>query len=868
MLRHLLHKLIAVAVLAAVGTGVSVGQTLTPGDLAVVGINANNNGCTGVSAQDEISFICFRPFVTNQAIIISDCGYEFQNAGLWGENEGVIRLQYTGATTIPVGTVITLRATSNFPSLSGPGFASNNVSVLNPYPANWLIQSMNGTNSFNLNSGGDQLFFFQPNVGAAFTNPVGTHNATFTNCTLLYAFNTKTTWTSHAGLATGNTQDSALPPGSLCFSMNPTAATDFVKFTDLVAGGTFLTRTQRFWIIDIDNSANWSTLGTCAAYNAALPNYAAGYVFPITAATFQNGLWTGAKTQDWFDCRNWDDAEVPTAASNVVINQTRILDCQVGISALTPLTAQCATLQVNSNSATAPQLTINNGRQLVVSGATTINRSAAGLNMGITVGSGSFTSGSLTMQGSSAGSLNGMFRNLSALNTVQINGDVLISDGGRLDLTGGMLNLTGNFRSMDATAGVTGFSEVGSLVRFNGAGPQAIMTNGFQEEFGTLQVSKSAGDLSLSAPVLVKTKLDLINRRVFSTSTNLMSLSAAATATNASNASFVSGPVQKFGTADFTFPVGKSTYYRPASLTTITGLATDAYTTEYFLTPAPATAWVLGLFPGTLDATLDHISDCEYWQIDRSNGSPNAFVTLSWDAATSCGVTLMADLRVARYDGAVWRDRGNGGTTGNLLAGTVISSASQTAFSPWTLASVSAQNPLPIELMYFTAVPHGDVVYLEWATATELNNDRFVVERSVDGFNFQPVVSRSGAGNSASVIEYQDLDRSPLPGLSYYRLGQIDLDGTTTWSDLVPVEFNVSGARPLTVLYGTDELIAVHGFGAGVSFEVLDPLGRVVFNGTSGQAGRTPLQLTNLAHGTYVLRISSGNRAESTQFVR
>ncbi|MBK8612999.1 MAG: T9SS type A sorting domain-containing protein [Flavobacteriales bacterium] len=421
---------------------------------------------------------------------------------------------------------------------------------------------------------------------------------------------------------------------------------------------------------------------------------------------------------------------------------------------------------------------------------------------------------------------------------------------------------------MDATSGANAFLETNSLVLFTGASAQSIQTNGFQEVFSTLRVSKSGSDLSLNAPVLINTNLDLLNRRVFSTATNLMSLAAAATATNATNASFVSGPVQKFGTADFTFPIGKNTNYRPASLTTITGLATDAYTAEYIPTPTPGTAWLLPLFPGTLDATLDHISDCEYWQIDRSNGTPNAFVTLSWDAATSCGVTLMADLRVARYDGAVWRDRGNGGTTGTLLAGTVISSASQTAFSPWTLASVSAQNPLPIELMYFTAVPHGDVVNLEWATATELNNDRFIVERSVDGFNFQPVVSRSGAGNSASMIEYQDLDRSPLPGLSYYRLGQIDLDGTTTWSDLVPVEFNASGTRPLTVLYGTEELIAVHGFASGASFEVIDPLGRVVFSGTSGQAGRTPLQLSNLAHGTYVLRISSGSRSESTQFVR
>ena len=858
MLRHLLRKLIPTVALAFAGAGVSVGQTvLTPGDLAMVGVNANNS-CIA-STNDEVSFVCFKTITTNTKFIITDCGYQTQNAGLWGDNEGVVQLWYTGSAPILAGTVITIRQ-------------AGSVSVVSP-AGTWTITVISG--SFDLNSTGDQLFVFQPGpVGPFWNNPGGTNNAFFTNCTLLYAFNTKATWTpftyTGAGSCPGTgTCDSDLPPGSVCFSMAPTAASNFVKFTDLVAGGAFATRTQRQWIIDLDNSANWSTYATCALYNSGVPVYAAGYSLPITVATFTNGLWTGAKTQDWFDCRNWDDAEVPTAASNVIINQTRIQNCQVGISLLTPTTAQCATLQVTSSASTiSPQLAINSGRQLVVTGATTINRTVAGTAIGITVGNGGFTAGSLTMQGNVSGSLNGTFRNLVSTNSAQINGDVLINNGGRLDLTGGTLSLTGNFRSMDATAGVAAFSEAGSVVSFNGAGPQTILSNGFQEEFDTLRVSKSGSDLSLSAPVLVKAKLDLLNRRVFSTATNLMSLAAAATTTNASNSSFVSGPMRKFGTANFTFPVGKGTNYRPASLTTITGAATDAFTAEYFSTTAPGTPWVLGLFPGTLAATLDHISDCEYWQIDRSNGTPNAFVTLSWDAATSCGVTLMADLRVARYDGAVWRDRGNGGTTGTLLAGTAISSASQTAFGPWTLASTSGQNPLPIELMYFTAVPHGDVVNLEWATASELDNDRFVVERSVDGFNFQPVLTRSGAGNSTSVIEYQDVDRSPLPGLSYYRLGQIDLDGTTTWSDLVPVEFNASGTRPLTVLYGTDELIAVHAFGAGATFEVLDPLGRVVHGGTSGEAGRTPLQLSNLARGTYVLRLFNGNRSESTQFVR
>ncbi len=831
-------------------SGLALGQTtITPGDLAIVGINANNGGCSGVSAQDEISFICFKNITVNTVIIVTDNGYERQNAGLWGDNEGVVRFQLT-AGPITAGTVITFRC----PSAGLPA-------MVTPATSTWSVVSLNGGSTLNMNSGGDQIFFLQPGVGGTYSaGTAATNDGFFTNCTILYAFNTKNVWSSFVN----TTQDSGLPPGSLCFSMNPTAATDFVKFTDLAAGGGFLTRTQRQWIIDIDNSANWSTYANCTAYNSGSPNYAGGFTFPITGSTFQNGLWTGAKTQDWFDCRNWDDAEVPNAASNVIINQTKLQDCVVGINGTTPLTAQCATLSVSSNNAAQPILTIDNGRQLVVSGGASVVRTINATPMGILVTNGSFTAGALTMVGSAGAAQNAYFRSNSAANQVQINGDVLISSGGMLHLINGTMNLTGNFRSMDALATSTPFYELNSVVTFNGSGPQSIITTGFEEFFGTLRVNKSAGDLTLSAPITVNVNLDLLQGRVFSTTTNLLTVGLLGTSTNASNSSFVSGPVMKEGSAAFTFPIGKNSNYRPASLTPVAGLGNDAFRAEYFPATAPNTPAVL--FGPTLAPTLDHISECEYWQIDRTFGSTSAFVTLSWDAATSCGVTLLPDLRVARWNGSLWEDQGNGGTTGNLLSGTVTTTGAQPNFSPWTLASVSAENPLPIELMYFVARPEGAQVKLEWATASERDNAHFTVERSADGLVFENVLQRPGAGNSSSVITYDDLDRAPLPGVSYYRLRQTDSNGESTVSPVVAVTFEGWHGAPV-VLYGTDGLTVVHDARAGASFDVLDLMGRLITGGTIVQQGRLDLPLDGLAAGTYVLRLRDGERVQSVQFV-
>lgn len=100
-------------------------------------------------------------------------------------------------------------------------------------------------------------------------------------------------------------------------------------------------------------------------------------------------------------------------------------------------------------------------------------------------------------------------------------------------------------------------------------------------------------------------------------------------------------------------------------------------------------------------------------------------------------------------------------------------------------------NPsLPIELIYFEAHINGDKVVISWATATEINNDYFVIEKTINGFDFTEVIITDGAGNSNSTITYFEVDFSPWAGVSYYRLKQVDFDGTFSYSPLVAIDFN------------------------------------------------------------------------------
>ncbi|MCT4580542.1 MAG: T9SS type A sorting domain-containing protein [Flavobacteriales bacterium] len=93
----------------------------------------------------------------------------------------------------------------------------------------------------------------------------------------------------------------------------------------------------------------------------------------------------------------------------------------------------------------------------------------------------------------------------------------------------------------------------------------------------------------------------------------------------------------------------------------------------------------------------------------------------------------------------------------------------------------STGGPLPILLQSFDAeLIKESLVELKWVTSTELNNSHFIVERSQDGYDWEEVAKVLAEGNSVTNIDYVAYDNNPLYGVSYYRLKQVDFDGTLT----------------------------------------------------------------------------------------
>ena len=182
--------------------------------------------------------------------------------------------------------------------------------------------------------------------------------------------------------------------------------------------------------------------------------------------------------------------------------------------------------------------------------------------------------------------------------------------------------------------------------------------------------------------------------------------------------------------------------------------------------------------------------------------------------------------------------------------------------------------PLPIDLVYFRAMEQrAGVVDLEWATASEWDNERFVVERSADMESWQVVAEKDAVGHSNALVEYATIDDQPISGTNYYRLRQVDLDGTSTLSNVVVVELGRSGTMEMAVFPNpaqSEVFVRVSGSDEGAyALSVVDDTGRPVHQRMVQLTGNQQfhLDLHHLVPGSYTLRLHAGEQAKAVRLL-
>lgn len=204
-------------------------------------------------------------------------------------------------------------------------------------------------------------------------------------------------------------------------------------------------------------------------------------------------------------------------------------------------------------------------------------------------------------------------------------------------------------------------------------------------------------------------------------------------------------------------------------------------------------------------------------------------------------------------------------TTSNWTAGcasVVSGSGSGTADCSLTPSDLGS-TPLPVELLQFGASTESENVHLKWSTASELNNDYFEIEKSMEGIVFESIGKVKGAGTSQHIIQYSFIDALSFP-ISYYRLKQVDFDGTFTYSDVIKVFDKQEFVR-----FGSNEnKVSITSLDSENDSEYLVMSINGILIDRNMFYGETEISTHFLSLGIYFITVFQGGKAYNYRFVK
>ncbi|MBA4310527.1 MAG: hypothetical protein C0425_09350 [Chlorobiaceae bacterium] len=198
-------------------------------------------------------------------------------------------------------------------------------------------------------------------------------------------------------------------------------------------------------------------------------------------------------------------------------------------------------------------------------------------------------------------------------------------------------------------------------------------------------------------------------------------------------------------------------------------------------------------------------------------------------------------------------------------------------FFPYMGADERPDFPLPVELTSFTALAQGNSALLNWATATELNNKGFEIQRKDDNSNWISIGFVSGKGTTTSVSNYSFVDKNLFASKFYYRLIQIDLDGTSTMSNVVEVD--ISGPSQFSLEqnfpnpFNANTVIRFQiGTRSEVTLRIYDALGKEVTTLIDGEIKDAGIYDANFnaadfPSGVYFYTLQAGNYVATKKLV-
>lgn len=181
-------------------------------------------------------------------------------------------------------------------------------------------------------------------------------------------------------------------------------------------------------------------------------------------------------------------------------------------------------------------------------------------------------------------------------------------------------------------------------------------------------------------------------------------------------------------------------------------------------------------------------------------------------------------------------------------------------------------SPLPVNLLNFSAEKTNDYIQINWQTSSEINNQYFVLEKSIDGREYIAIELIPGNGNSNVVINYNSTDYSPSK-TNYYRLKQVDFDGTTTLSKTIIIETsNEENILEINKIFFQESKLLVeftNSLNQKIEIEILDLNGKSLIRKELYVQGKSVDLIINTigAKSIYIVKISNSNQIISKKFI-
>lgn len=372
--------------------------------------------------------------------------------------------------------------------------------------------------------------------------------------------------------------------------------------------------------------------------------------------------------------------------------------------------------------------------------------------------------------------------NNGAILKISSSTDLKINDGGVINRNSGLISNEGNlyldldFTQLGATTDYTG----NGWVEFEGSANQDL-TSASKITIANLKVNNS-NRLVLNSNLTISREVDLSNNGLIELGTSDLLLVPSATINNYGPSHYIvtnsTGVLeQEVGISNLVFPVGNTTY-NPATINN-TGIA------DNFRLRVEDRVYSQGT-TGTLE-TVNIVN--RTWHLSEGiPGGSSVNLTVQWAPAEELTGFNRNASGVAHFQGGAWIH------PSSYTAATPVSSfftqslSGINSFSPFAVEDIV--EALPIELLHFNAKRSDkNTVKLDWSTAAEINNSGFEIERMLDTeTEFSKIGWVDGAGNSSYMLNYATTDLNAHSGVSYYRLKQIDFDGSYSYSPIRAVE--------------------------------------------------------------------------------